>query len=317
MSKILIIGAGAMGSAFTVPCIDNKHEVTLVGSPLEDDQIKNLKEDGFHKNLNIKLSNKIIFLNSKNLAGEINNGYDIVVVGVNSKGIDWISNQLNSLNSKIPMLLLTKGLSVKNNKLEILTNLFKNSNVSAVAGPCLAKDLSKRNKTGVVFTNKNISVAKDIGKLFKTNYYFMEYSDDIIGVEICAAIKNFYSMVIGSSKDLNTAAMLMQKSVLEMGKFIQLFGGLEQTVYGLAGLGDLYVSIAGGRNRKMGQYLGEGHSYTQAKTKFMPNDTVEGAELAFEIGPKILKDISKNDFPIMYSLVESLCNDKKFVINFL
>ena len=41
MSKILIIGAGAMGSAFTVPCIDNKHEVTLVGSPLEDDQIKN------------------------------------------------------------------------------------------------------------------------------------------------------------------------------------------------------------------------------------------------------------------------------------
>ena len=44
MSKILIIGAGAMGSAFTVPCIDNKHEVTLVGSPLEDDQIKNLKK---------------------------------------------------------------------------------------------------------------------------------------------------------------------------------------------------------------------------------------------------------------------------------
>ena len=48
----------------------------------------------------------------------------------------------------------------------------------------------------------------------------------------------------------------------------------------------------------------------------MPNDTVEGAELAFEIGPKILKDISKNDFPIMYSLVESLCNDKEFVLTF-
>jgi len=49
----------------------------------------------------------------------------------------------------------------------------------------------------------------------------------------------------------------------------------------------------------------------------MPNDTVEGAELAFEIGPKILKDLSKKDFPIMYSLVESICKDKKFVINFL
>ena len=49
----------------------------------------------------------------------------------------------------------------------------------------------------------------------------------------------------------------------------------------------------------------------------MPNDTVEGAELAFEIGPKILKDISKKDFPIMHLLIETLIKDKKFVINFL
>ncbi len=317
MAKFLIIGAGAMGSAFTFPCVDNNHNVTLVGSPLENDQIESLKRNCFHKHLDCKLSNKINFIKSNNLKEEIKNNYDVVVVGVNSKGIDWISNELNSINFKAPMLLLTKGLSVKNDKLEILTSLFKNSNVSAVAGPCLAKDLSKRNKTGVVFTNKNISSAEALGKLLKTNYYFMDYSNDIIGVEMCAAIKNFYSMVIGSSKDLNTAAILMQKSVIEMGKFIKLFGGLEQTVYGLAGLGDLYVSIAGGRNRKMGQHLGEGHTYSQAKTKFMANDTVEGAELAFQIGPKILKDLSKKDFPIMYSLVESICKDKKFVINFL
>ena len=317
MSKILIIGAGSMGSAFTFPCVDNKHKVTLVGSPLENDQIENLKRDMTHKHLNCKLSDKIVFLKSENLKNEINNSYDVVVVGINSKGIDWISTELNSINSKAPILLLTKGLSIKNDKLQILTKLFKNPNVTAVAGPCLAKDLSKRNKTGVVFTNKNIRSAEEIGKLVKTNYYFMDFSDDVIGVEMCAAIKNLYSMVIGSSKDLNTAAILMQKSVLEMGKFIKLFGGLEETVYGLAGLGDLYVSIAGGRNRRMGQYLGAGHLYSEAKNKFMTNDTVEGAELAFEIGPKILKDISKKDFPIMFSLIESLCNDKKFVINFL
>ncbi len=312
MSKILIIGAGAMGSAFTFPCIDNKHDVTLIGSPLENDQIDNLNKDSFHKNLNCKLSDKIVFLNSKSLNEEIKKKYDVIVLGVNSKGINWISSELNSSNSKTPLLLLTKGLSIKNDKLEILTNLFKNPNVSAVAGPCLAKDLSKRNKTGVVFTNKNISSAEVIGKLVKTNYYFMDYSDDIVGVEMCAAIKNFYAMIIGSSKDLNTAAILMQKSIIEMGRFIKIFGGLEQTVYGLAGLGDLYVSIAGGRNRKMGQYLGEGYTYTQAKNRFMPNDTVEGAELGFEIGSKILKDIPQKDFPLMFSLVDAIINDKKF-----
>ena len=314
MGKILIIGAGAMGSAFTFPCIDNKHTVTVAGSPLENDQIDILIKDSFHKHLDCKLSDKITFIKAEKIKEEIKNNYDVVVVGVNSKGINWISNELNSINLKSPILLLTKGLAIKNNKFQILTNLFKNPNVTGVAGPCLAKDLSKKNKTGVVFTNKNISSAEKIGNLVKTDYYFMDYSDDLIGVEICAAIKNLYSMLIGSSNDLNTAAILMQKSVSEMGNFIKLFGGKEKTVYGLAGLGDLYVSIAGGRNRKMGQYLGEGYSYSQAKSKFMLNDTIEGAELAFDIGRKILKDVPKKDFPLMYSLVDSLLNDKKLDI---
>ena len=306
-----------MGSAFTFPCIDNKHAVTLLGSPLENDQIESLNKDNFHKHLNCKLSSKITFLKADKLKEQIKINYDVVVVGVNSKGINWISDELNSAEKKLPILMLTKGLTVKKDKLQILTNLFKGNNITAGAGPCLAKDLSKRNKTGVVFTNKNISSAEMIGNLVKTDYYFMDYSNDLVGVEICAAIKNLYSMVIGSSKDLNTAAILMQKSVSEMGNFIKLFGGTEKTVYGLAGLGDLYVSIAGGRNRKMGQHLGEGYSYSEAKSKFMKNDTIEGAELAFEIGPKILKDITKKDFPIMYSLIESIVEDKKFVINFL
>ena len=199
MSKILIIGAGAMGSAFTFPCIDNGHDITLMGSPLENEQIENLKKDSFHKHLECKLSDKIVFSFAANLKEEIKKNYNFIVIGVNSKGINWISNEINTSNSKLPILLLTKGLSIKNNKLEILTNLFKNSNISAVAGPCLAKDLSKRNKTGVVFTNKNISSAKDIGKLVKTNYYFMDYSNDIIGVALDADNNTVRFYVNGSS----------------------------------------------------------------------------------------------------------------------
>ena len=145
MSKILIIGAGAMGSAFTFPCIDNKHAVTLLGSPLENDQIESLNKDNFHKHLNCKLSNKITFLKADKLKEQIKINYDVVVVGVNSKGINWISDELNSAEKKLPILMLTKGLTVKKDKLQILTNLFKGNIITAVAGPCLAKDLSKRN----------------------------------------------------------------------------------------------------------------------------------------------------------------------------
>ena len=71
----------------------------------------------------------------------------------------------------------------------------------------------------------------------------------------------------------------------------------------------------GGRNSKMGKYLGNGISYKKAKDEFMSNDTVEGADLALELGPKILKDFKKKKIPLMISLVNAICKNKKLEIN--
>ena len=178
--------------------------------------------------------------------------------------------------------------------------------------------------------NHNIDIVKSIGKMISTNYYSTEFSYDLIGVEVCAAVKNIYSMIIGASRGLcsssaseeiknknylNTAASLMYQSISEMVYFTKSLKGKEETVYGLAGLGDLYVSSAGGRNSRMGEYLGKGLEYKRAKNEFMSNDTVEGAELALEIGPKILKEFKKDKLPLMIGLVESICNNKKLEIN--
>ena len=100
-----------------------------------------------------------------------------------------------------------------------------------------------------------------------------------------------------------------------MVKFVKHFGGNETTVYGLAGLGDLYVSAIGGRNSQMGKYLGQGTLYKDAKEKFMKDITVEGAQLALEIGPILLKELKKNEFPLMFNILESICNNKKLSIN--
>ena len=165
-------------------------------------------------------------------------------------------------------------------------------------------------------------------KFISIEYYSVKCSDDLLGVEVCAATKNIYSMVIGASEGLcsskadkeikkenhlNTAASLMYKSISEMVYFAKALHGKEETVYGLAGLGDLYVSSAGGRNSKMGQYLGEGYDYLAAKKKFMPKETIEGAELALEVGPKILKEFDKKKLSLMMGLIETICNNKKFI----
>ena len=105
--------------------------------------------------------------------------------------------------------------------------------------------------------NKNLKIAKNIGKIISTNFYRTEYSNDVRGVEFSSAIKNIYSMIIGSGQGNNTSSALFRKSVEEMEYLIKFFKGKKETVYGLAGIGDLYVSAVGGRNSKMGEYLGK------------------------------------------------------------
>jgi len=340
MKRILVFGAGAMGSAFTVPCVDNNNDVVLVGTHLEDATIEIIKkEENFHKILNCKLPKNLRVEKFEKFQDEIKKKPDLIVIGVNSKGIEWAGKEISkNFNSSSSILLLTKGLTVINNKFETLVEKFKfilknngidDVKVSAVGGPCLASGLANRIKSSVVLTNEKIEIVKSIRDIISTNYYAVECSNDLVGVETCAAIKNIYSMIIGASEGLsssnvdreikskyflNTAASLMCRAISEMSYFTKKLKGKEETVYGLAGLGDLYVSSAGGRNSLMGKYLGQGHLYKDAKELYMKNITVEGAELAFEIGPKIFKDLKEKEFPLMFSILRSICENKKLEI---
>ena len=199
----------------------------------------------------------------------------------------------------------------------ISEHLIKNynvSNVSVLKGPCLAKELARKNQTSVVIANKNIKIAKSIGKMISTRYYLTEYSKDVVGIEVSSAIKNIYSMIIGAGQSLNSSSNLFQKSILEMKYLIKYFKGKDETISGLAGVGDLYVSAAGGRNSKMGSYLGKGFTFKSAKRRFMPKDTIEGEQLAREIAPFILKKINKKKIPLMVYLLKAILNNKKLKI---
>jgi glycerol-3-phosphate dehydrogenase (NAD(P)+) len=110
---------------------------------------------------------------------------------------------------------------------------------------------------------------------------------------------------------LNTASALIKQSVHEMEIFVEHLKGKKETVKGLAGLGDLYVSSGGGRNAQMGSYIGEGLTFSEAKKLKMQAITVEGADLAIEIGKKINEDFDEKKLPLMLAMVNAIINDKK------
>ena len=341
MKKIIIIGAGAMGSAFSFPCVENKNHVTLVGTFLENELIDKIKSNNnIHPTLKKNFPKELKIEKFEKLQSILSTKIDIIVSGVSSVGIDWFVEQISKNYIKnLPIVLLTKGLSIQNKKLITLSKKIKNLlkerkhtdiNISAIKGPCLAIELANKMRTGTVIANPQIKEAESLKKIISTQYYSTEISNDLDGVELSGAIKNIYSMLIGASEGLsnysspteinpkyylNTAASLIHRSISEMVQFVSYYGGKSETVYGLAGLGDLYVSAIGGRNSLMGKYLGQGYVYKDAKEKFMKKTTVEGAQLALEIGPIIKKDLNPKKFPLMFSILNTICADKKLKIN--
>ncbi len=320
MKKVLIIGAGAMGAAFSFPLLDNNNKVTLTEPYNAKLLNKLINKRKFHPSLKITLPKKLLIKRfSSQLLFE---KWDLIVVAVSSVGIELVKKYLKNLNKKTYLLILTKGLKFDRKIKKIITMSEqldlrnKKLNISVLKGPCLAKELARKIKSYTVIANKNVRIARQIGKLVSAKYYKTEYSSDVRGIEFSSAIKNIYSMVIGSGEGNNTSSALFRKSFDEMEYLIQHFKGKKETVRGLAGLGDLYVSAVGGRNSKMGEYLGKGYTFTQAKKKFMKNDTVEGADLAIEIAPFILKKINKRKIPLMFSLLIAIVKNKKLKINY-
>ncbi len=343
MSKIVVIGAGAMGTAFALPCLDNNHDINIVGTHLENDFIEKLKKNkNTHPGLNTEIPDQIKIFKFEKFDELLNSNIDLIVLGISSKGIEWVADQLSRLfkGKNLPnLLMLTKGLSIHKNNYELLVDKLERllvdkgimkTNISAVGGPCLAAGLANRVHSSVVIANKDINTAKKIANMINTNYYHTSYSDDLNGVEVSAAIKNIFSMAVGAAKGLcsknisnevreknylNTASALIKQSIFEMEIFVEHLKGKKETVKGLAGLGDLYVSSGGGRNAKMGAYIGEGLIFSEAKKTKMEKVTVEGADLAKEIAKKVNEDFNEKQLPLMLSMINAIVEDKKLELN--
>ncbi|OUV61395.1 MAG: glycerol-3-phosphate dehydrogenase [Candidatus Pelagibacter sp. TMED128] len=343
MSKIVIIGAGAMGSAFALPCLDNNHDISIVGTHLESEFIDNItKNKNLHPALGVQIPEGIKLFKFSKFNELFKSNIDLIVLGVSSKGIEWVSEQLNliSKDKKLPnILMLTKGLSIHENKYELLVDKLKRLliskgiikvNISAVGGPCLAAGLANRIHSSVVIANEDIETAKKLADMLNTSYYHTSSSDDLNGVEVSAAIKNIFSMAVGAAKGLcsknasneireknylNTVSALIKQSIYEMEIFVEHLKGKKETVKGLAGLGDLYVSSGGGRNARMGSYIGEGLTFSEAKKTKMRDVTVEGADLAIEISNKVKEDFNIKRLPLMLGMIEAIVEDKKLELN--
>jgi glycerol-3-phosphate dehydrogenase (NAD(P)+) len=337
MAIIAVFGAGVMASALTNPARDNGHEVRLIGTHLDDEVIDSVKRCGVHPNLNVALDDGVKAYHFSEAAQGLA-GADVIMVGVNSFGIDWIGEQLRQhLVPGQKVLLVTKGLRADaDGTLHILPEVLQKAvgpvadqvSWQAIVGPCLAGELAVRRDACVVFTGPDQTSLDYLAHLYRTPYYHVWTSTDFIGHEVGAATKNVFAFaqgfaagVIKSSgwadsphKLLNYMSGLFAQGSNELHQFIDMLGGDPATGRGLGGVGDMYVTSMGGRNVKAGGLVGEGLPFSEVRDVRMKGTTLEGVAAILVIGASLeqltdRKVISSADFPLTRFLYEVVAHD--------
>ena len=343
MANTLILGAGVMGTAFGVLLADCGHDVNLVGTHLDREIIQGIRQNRIHSKLGVKLPNRVAPFTHDQLGQALSARTDLIVYGVNSAGVTWASQQMGQLlRESIPIIMLTKGLAVRDGEIVILPQIvrrdlqefgIKDIPVGGVAGPCIAGELAARRDSSVVITHPDADLLDWLLDLVRAPYYHARPNTDMVGVEVCAAMKNFYAIGVGyangrlelEGKAQNGACMhnlsagLFVQAMLEIRYLLGFLGGETDSAYGLAGAGDLYVTCQGGRNSRLGQFLGTGLHYSEAKKNHMAEDTIEGAELALAIAPTLRrllaqKQIDRAALPLAIAIMDAVCDDKPMQI---
>jgi glycerol-3-phosphate dehydrogenase (NAD(P)+) len=329
-----------MGAAMTLPAAERGHTLRLVGTPLDTPIIEAVAAKAPHPRLGIVLPPLTTFTHDR-FAAAVGDDTELIVLGVGSAGIGYAVEALaHTLTRPIHVLMVTKGLAADGQRILTLpevvaAGVMKRSgillDIAAVAGPCIAMELVARRQTSVIFTSGKARFAERLAAEIETDYYHPRVEADVTGVEACAALKNFFAIAVGAAAHPppgaaadghghnNPAASVFSQALAEMAVLVEHMGGRPESVAGMAGAGDLYVTCQGGRNSRLGRHLGHGLTVREVRDGPMQGETVEGAELGAALAPTLRRlmadgSLDPRRLPLTAALLGVLADGGRFTI---
>ena len=334
MAVITIVGAGMMGSALAFPARENNNEVRLVGTHLDREIIDVCQKTGRHPKFEKDFPAGVKYYQIEALTEAIC-GADFIIGGISSFGVAWFGETvLPKIPDGTPVLSVTKGLmDTEDGRLltypalwqERLDRLGKRLPLCAVGGPCTSYELVAHDQTHVSFCGKDTEALKFIKKAMETDYYHVSITTDVIGIESAVALKNGYALGVALTIGLNQKAF--GNDTLHYNSQAAIFGQATKEMYRLlayqganslhdlcVGVGDLYVTVYGGRTRLVGILLGKGLTIREAKEE-LAGVTLESLVVAERVARAVKKGIAKGallkaDFPLLLHIDEIITEGK-------
>lgn len=337
MSTITILGAGAMGSALTMPLATNQNNVKIWGTEFDDSIIKALKAGKPHPKHQLNLP-PAVQAYAKDELQQAMEGAQIVIMAIASEGLGAIFKRaVPYLRPGMIIGSVTKGFDYNaDGKIVLLPEILEEALPPAlrgdlpfvfVGGPCKAIEVLWEVPTSVTYASQDLKAAKTMQKAAQTSVYRVETTTDVIGTELCAAMKNAYSVGLGLAEGFakrkgrngrlhkNTKGALFTFAIAEMAILTAALGGTMGPVYGLPGAGDLELTGEAGRNRTLGEVIGGGLSASQAIAKMKAEDiTVEGypaIKFGYLLAQELAKDgkLQMEQLPLLKGMYDILYQD--------
>lgn len=333
MAIITIVGSGMMGSALAFPARENGHEVRLVGTHLDREIIDTCRKTNRHPKFNTDFPAGVRFYQIEELE-EALSGADLIIGGVSSFGVDWFGDYvLPRIADGSRVLTVTKGLmDTADGQLltypalwqQKLDTMGKKLHLTAVGGPCTSYELVAHDQTEVAFCGKDLTVLQEIKAMMQTDYYHISLSTDVTGIESAVALKNGYALGIALTIGLNQKAFGLD-SELHFNSQAAVFGQASREMYRLlqlqnvedmnnlwVGVGDLYVTVYGGRTRLVGILLGRGLDIDEARAE-LNGVTLESLVVAVRVARAVRiraqkGDINLKELPLLMHVDEILTN---------
>lgn len=312
--KISFIGGGAIATALgDVLAEKNIYDVVLV--TIEEIAVKSINTE--HYNYDYFPYCRLVPQLRASLDKNELSDSDFIFIAIPSTVVaDYIEENKQFINPKAIVINLSKGFGKDGVIIpQCLEKLIDNTFVS-VKGPSFAREIIKRQETGLTVASTDETAMKKVCSLFEKTCISTDMSQDVVGVELASIIKNIYAIAVGivdaNFESANLRSMFITRCINEMRRLMVAFGGQESTMFNYCGFGDFTLTALHdmSRNRTLGLLIGKGFFTNGISEKVV----LEG-RIAVDIFYNKLKQngVKTRDFPIMNELYH-VVNDNDYKI---
>jgi glycerol-3-phosphate dehydrogenase (NAD(P)+) len=315
MERIAIAGGGSWGSALANLLVDNHHDVLVY------DYDQKLVDEINHEHMNRSKLGEAVLNDGVKATTNLNALLafsDVVVLAVPTSVTRMVLENIKEIiKTKKLFVNVAKGLEKDTNDRvsQIVYDVLPNDLIEgfvSLTGPSHAEEVIVRKLTSIVAASDDLSLAIKVQHLFSNEHYFRVYtSTDLIGAELGGSLKNIYALASGILDGLgygiNAKSALITRGLIEMKRITTALGGLEETLNGLVGIGDLIVTCMSrfSRNYSAGLMIGSGDDLKTSLSKMTM--VVEGVKTCYT-AYHLAADL-EIDTPIIDAVYDILFNE--------